>query len=331
MAEAGLEPRYRILVVDDDPDTVRVIRSLVGGKPYEVLDAANGEDGLKLAVAERPDLILLDLRMPGRDGISVARELRQDERTRLIPVILLTAIRDLDAKVEAFGAGVDDYVTKPFALEEIDARIQSNLRRGEFLRGLQVQVQDLSADKQQLEQSLQLDDKTGLYNFREFQRRLKQEWERASRYRTPLSLVFLDVDHFKAINDRLGHQAGDRVLREFAILVQGTARANDVAARYGGEEFALILPHTDDVQATRVADRLLRSVREFVFIEDETPTRMTVSAGLANYPATSGIDSVDTLVRAADVALYRAKDAGRDCVVVAEESPAPATEVNRTR
>jgi len=324
MAEANLEPRYRILVVDDDPDTVRLIRSWFRGKPYEVLDAGNGEDGLKLAVAERPDLILLDLRMPGRDGISVARELRQEESTRLIPVILLTAIRDLDAKVEAFAAGVDDYVTKPFAFEEIDARIQSNLRKGEFLRGLQLQVQDLSADKHQLEQSLQLDEKTGLYNFREFQRRLKQEWERAVRYQTPLSLVFLDVDHFKSINDRLGHQAGDRVLREFAILVQGTARANDVAARYGGEEFALILPHTDGAQAARVADRLLRSVREFVFVEDETPTRMTVSAGLANYPASSGIDSVDTLVRAADVALYRAKDAGRDCVVVAEESPAPA-------
>jgi two-component system cell cycle response regulator len=125
----------------------------------------------------------------------------------------------------------------------------------------------------------------------------------------------LDLDHFKRVNDSLGHQAGDRVLREFATLVAGGARANDVAARYGGEEFAVILPHTDAAMAARVAERIRTAVREFVFLEDEQPVRVTVSAGVATYPSTPDLDSADALLRAADLALYAAKESGRDRVV----------------
>ena len=308
----------RILVIDDDPQTAELARSWYKGQPFEVTDADNGERGLALARSERPDLILLDLRMPGVDGFTVARELKDDPDTRTVPVIVLTACRDVDAKVDAFNAGADDYVTKPFEFEEVDARIRAMLRRRGALVGLESTIRQLSDTNQQLEQLLMLDEKTGLYNFREFRRRLREEWARALRYEDPLSIVFLDIDDFKAVNDELGHQVGDRVLVEFATLVAGGARANDVAARYGGEEFSIILPHTDGEMAVRVAERIRRAVREFVFVEHERPIRITVSAGVATYPSSKGVRSVDDLVRTADVALYRAKDQGKDCVVQAE-------------
>jgi len=307
----------RILVIDDDPATSQVVRSWFNDEPYEVLDAPNGEQGLELARSRRPDLILLDKRMPDIDGLAVAHQLKSDPGTQAIPVIMLTACRDVDAKVEAFSAGLDDYITKPFEVGEVDARIRSMLKKRQALAGMESTIQELTDTNQQLEQLLMVDEKTGLYNFREFRRRLREEWARASRYDTPLSVVFLDIDDFKKLNDTLGHPAGDRVLAEFATLVAGGARANDVAARYGGEEFSIILPHTDAVMAERVAERIRRAVAEFVFIEEEHPTRITVSAGVATFPSTRGVDSVDELVRAADVALYQAKDQGKDCVVQA--------------
>jgi len=251
----------------------------------------------------------------GAAPAGVARRLKGDPQTRTIPLILLTACRDVESKVEAFAAGADDYITKPFEFAEVDARIRAMLRTRDRLVTLELTVRDLTSTNEQLEQLLMVDDKTGLYNFREFQRRLREEWQRSERYSVPLSLVFFDLDNFKRLNDTLGHQAGDRALQEFATLVAGGARANDIAARYGGEEFAVILPHTDAKMAVRVAERIRRATQEFVFLADETPTRVTVSAGVATYPSIEDVDSVDGLIRAADIALYRAKDHGRDRVV----------------
>ncbi len=320
------ESQHRILVIDDDPETARLMRSWYAGRPFEIIDAGNGEAGLEKAAApQRPDLILLDLKMPGIDGLEVAARLKRDRTTRNIPVILLTACRDVNAKVGAFNAGADDYVTKPFEFPEVDARIESMLRRREMLTSLESKVENLTTTNDQLEKLLMVDEKTGLFNFREFQRRLHEEWQRAERYSTPLSLVLLDLDHFKNVNDTLGHPVGDRVLKEFALLVTGGARANDVAARYGGEEFAVILPHTDGEMAARVAERIRAAVREFVFASDEVPTRITVSAGVATFPSEgTEIRSVDDLVRASDRALYAAKDAGRDRVI--RDGSAPESE-----
>ncbi len=309
------ERRHRILVIDDKPEIAELLRADCRDKPYDILYASGGESGLRMAAAERPDLILLDLRMPDIDGITVARTLKSDAMTRNIPVILLTAVRDVDAKVKAFEAGAEDYVQKPWVWEEIDARIAAILRRRRALLSLQFKVDDLAEINKELEELAVIDEMTGLRNFREFQRRLKSEWQRAERYKIPLSLILFDLDHFKRVNDTMGHQAGDRALQEFATLVTGGARANDVAARYGGEEFAIILPHTAEEMALRVAERIRRAVKEFVFLEDRNPIHITVSGGVATYHAAPDIETVDDLVRAADVALYQAKDRGRDCVV----------------
>jgi two-component system cell cycle response regulator len=307
--------RYRLLVVDDDPETARLVRAWFSGQPYEVLAASDGEEGVRRARAERPDLILMDLKMPGVDGISAARTLKSSPETRQIPIVLLTACRAVDEKVEAFAVGADDYVTKPFELEEVDARIRGILHRREALALLEGRVLHLTTHTERLEEMLVLDEKTGLANFRQFQKRLREEWRRAERYANPLSLVMIDLDDFKRVNDTLGHPAGDRCLQELATLILGGARDSDLAARYGGEEFAIVLTHTEGSMALRVAERIRAAVEGFVFLEDVSPLRLTVSAGVATYPSFPSVDSPEALLLSADRALYRAKAAGKNTIV----------------
>ncbi|MBZ5638928.1 MAG: diguanylate cyclase [Acidobacteriia bacterium] len=321
---ARIEAATRILVVDDDPETARLLRTWFRGQPYDILEARDGDEGLKVAAREQPDLILLDLMMPVLDGHGVARGLKRNLSTKSIPVILLSASNSVEDKVEAFAAGADDYVVKPFAFEEVDARIRAMLRKRELYMTLESTARELKASNEQLEELLVIDEKTGLSNFRHFQRRLAEEWLRAQRYGMPLSLVMFDLDNFKRLNDTLGHPAGDRALREFATLVAGGARGTDIAARYGGEEFAMILPHTAGSMAARVAERIRAAVREYVFVPDDGPARLTVSAGVATYPSHLDVESADALVRAADRALYRAKELGKDRVVV-DSGPAVST------
>jgi diguanylate cyclase (GGDEF)-like protein len=333
---AETDRRHALLVVDDDPNTVQLLRGWFGEDRFDIHAADDGASGLQAVREVRPEVILLDLKMPGElDGIAVARRLKSDAATRSIPIILLTACRSVDQKVEAFAAGADDYVTKPFEFEEIDARIQSMLRRRRMLVELESTIEDLQSENENLEQMLEIDEKTGLFNFRHFQRKLTEEWRRVERYGAPLSLVLFDLDNFKKLNDTLGHQAGDRALQEFATLLIGGARTTDMAARYGGEEFSVILPHTEGEMAARVAERIRRAVEEFVFLSDtDTPCRMTVSGGLATAPA-AGLDSVDALVRAADRALYRAKDEGKNRIApdasASRESAAGRSQETRRR
>ena len=316
-----IQTAHRILVVDDDPETARLLRTWYEGKPFEVFSAADGEEGVAKAQRLGPDLIVLDVSMPKLDGFAATERLKSDPATSSIPVILLTARRETDDKVRGFAAGCDDYVTKPFAFEEIDARVRAMLRKRELYMELEVANLELQSTNRQMQELLVVDEKTGLANFREFQRRLREEWLRAERYRMPLSLIMLDLDDFKAVNDSWGHPAGDTVLREFAMLVTGGARVTDLAARYGGEEFGIILPHTEGDLAHRVAERIRAAVEEFDFLADEGPVHVTVSAGVATWPATPFLNSVEDLVRAADRALYRAKHLGKNVVVLDGTTP----------
>ncbi len=321
MPRSKIQAPSRVLVIDDEPETAGILRDWFRGEAWDILEASDGEEGLRVAGRERPDLILLDLRMPGLDGLGVARGLKRDPVTRSIPVILLSASKETKDKVEAFAAGVDDYVTKPFAAEEVDARIRAMLRKRDLYVQLDSAKRELQNANRQLEEMLAYDEKTQLTSFRHFQRRLAEEWLRALRYGTQLSLVMLDLDDFKRLNDSLGHPAGDKALRECATLVIGGSRETDLAARYGGEEFAIILPHTGGEMAVRVAERIRAAVRDNKFLEDETPVRLTISAGIATYPSHPGIDSAEALVQAADRALYRAKQAGKDRVVADDGTP----------
>ena len=297
-----IEATTKILVVDDDEETARLIRGWYKNQPIEILEARDGDDGVRLAISEKPDIVLMDLMMPRTNGFEASRRLKADPATSAIPVILLSARREPETKREGFDAGIDHYVEKPFDLGEVDARIRSMLQKSKTYRKLEVEAT--------------VDEKTGLANYRVFYKRLREEWERSERYKLPLSVVMLDLDDFKQVNDTVGHLAGDRVLREFAVLVSGGARATDLAARYGGEEFAMILPHTDRTRAERVAERVRAAVYEFSFLEPDQPLRLTVSAGVATFDDTPEIASAEQLIAAADRALYAAKNAGKNRVVV---------------
>jgi diguanylate cyclase (GGDEF)-like protein len=301
---AAIEATTKILVVDDDANTARLVRGWYAGRPVQVLDAKDGDEGVRCAISEKPDIILMDLMMPRTNGFEASRRLRADPATSGIPVILLSARREPQTKRDAFDAGIDHYVEKPFDLDEMDARIRSMLeKRKIYLK---------------LEEEATVDEKTGLANYRVFYKKLREEWERSERYKLPLSIVMLDLDDFKRVNDSLGHQAGDRVLREFAMLVSGGARGTDLAARYGGEEFAMILPHTDRERAEHVAERIRAAVADFTFLEPDQRLRVTVSAGAATFAPGLQMDSAEQLVAAADRALYAAKSAGKNQVVVHE-------------
>jgi two-component system cell cycle response regulator len=329
--EGVMADRRTILVIDDDPETSRLVSSWFAGKPYEIVPAHEGRTGIELALRNKPDLILLDIKMPGVDGLTVARHIKHNTETRAIPIILLTACRDVNSKVEAFAVGADDYITKPFHLEEVDARIQALIKRRDFLSGLETTIRHLQDDNEEMERLLVTDEKTGLFNFREFRHQLRSEFLRSERYGDPLSLVLLDIDDFKQINDTLGHQAGDQALAELATLVAGGARKTDMAARYGGEEFAVILPHTDSAMAHIVAQRTRAAIAEFIFLRHTTPIRLSVSAGVATYPTSEGTDTVDALVRAADVAMYEAKKKGKNLVVTAPMSKKSPVRVKTTK
>jgi diguanylate cyclase (GGDEF)-like protein len=292
----------KILVVDDDDETARLVRRWYEDRSVQILEARNGEEGIRKAFEEKPDIILMDVMMPRINGIEASRQLKADPATSGIPVILLSARREPQTKREGFDAGIDQYVEKPFDLDEMDARIRSMIeKRKTYLR---------------LEEEATVDVKTGLANYRVFYTRLRDEWERSERYKLQLSVVMFDLDDFKRVNDSVGHPAGDRVLREFGMLVSGGARGTDLAARYGGEEFAMILPHTDRQRAERVAERVRAAVAEFRFLEPEHTLPVTVSAGVATFDAETDIASAEQLVAAADRALYAAKKAGKNRVVV---------------
>ena len=297
-----IETKTKILVVDDLDESADMLRGWYKGKPVEIVTAKTGEEGVLRAIAEKPDIILMDVMMPGTGGIEASRRLKANPTTSGIPLVLLSARREPETKAEGFDAGIDQYVEKPFDLAEMDSRIRAMIeKRKTYLK---------------LEEEATVDEKTGLANDRVFFKRLRDEFERSDRYKYPLSVVMLDLDDFKRVNDSWGHLAGDRVLREFAVLLTGGARGTDLAARYGGEEFAMILPYADRERAERVAERLLAAVADFSFLEPEHTVRVTVSAGVATFFAGSDITSAEKLVAAADTALYAAKKAGKNRVTV---------------
>jgi len=311
----------RVLIVEDSRTQAEWLAEVLSREGYDIQIAADGREAIRRVRADPPDLVLLDMVLPDMDGLEVLRAVKARPDEQFIPTILLSVNGDLESRVAGLRVGADDFLAKPFADAEIQARAAAMLR----IKTLQDQ---LRGAKSELEQLSVTDGLTGLYNRRHFEERLREEFRRCQRYGDPVALLMLDLDHFKGVNDGYGHPFGDRVLRETAELLKSSVREPDFCARYGGEEFAIILPKTHLQGALAVAERVFKALRRKTYsIEGGRPgpdhpsvLRITASAGLAFFPSKE-VTTPEALVKFADEALYRAKREGRDTICLYQAQP----------
>jgi diguanylate cyclase (GGDEF)-like protein len=305
-----------ILAIDDSPDVHRLLDVRLRPERLIIHHALNAEEGLAKALDLRPDLILLDVDLPLVTGFEVCQQLMRDPLTASIPIIFLTGATEIHTKVQGFDLGAVDYVVKPFEPAELRARVRAALRTKRF--------HDLLSARSHV------DGLTGVWNRSYFNQRLGDEISAAKRYGRLVSLVMLDVDHFKGHNDSFGHPFGDQVLEVIGDMLHNLLRTTDAPCRYGGEEFALVLSETDEPGAVVTAERIRQHLARHAFQPTDRHVQVTASFGVAS---SSMFDrqllSVSRLVTAADDALYRAKDEGRNRVCVARRS-AEHTPAERT-
>lgn len=299
-----------VLIIDDS-DTLReeILRTVKGAQLFDsYLEARDGLDGFKMLLNNRVDLVLCDLEMPRMDGFRFLSMTRAREEFQDLPVIMLTSREDRDTKIRGLEQGASDYVTKPFDAGELVARVRVQLK----VKSLQ---DELKRSNELLRKLSITDPLTHLHNRRHLMEMVEKEFQRAARKGGYLSLVILDIDYFKKINDTYGHQEGDKVLASLADIVRRGLRSYDVAARYGGEEFVLLLPETPLSEAQAIAERLRAEVQDHIFNGSLQGQVITISLGVATYPS-SRIEGIDSLFRQADEALYRAKQNGRNRVEI---------------
>ncbi len=306
----------RILVVDDVPVNIQLLVTYLAAEGYDVVSAKDGHDAMKAVKEHQPDLILLDVMMPKMNGFKVCEVIKSDDATKFIPVILVTALNELEDKVKGMNSGADDFLAKPFNKLELLVRVRSLLRIKHLHDELQEKVIELQRTKEELRQLAITDGLTGLYNYRYFKEQLLQELKRAQRHSLNISVAMIDIDHFKQYNDKNGHPAGDVVLKDIARLLRDNIRNIDLAARYGGEEFSLILIETDKPSAKIVSEKIRKLVEDYGFAyESSQPDgKLTISSGVATFPEDG--EDFDTLVSKADQRLYLAKEAGRNLIFV---------------
>ena len=291
--------RRRILIVDDEPANIHVLAEALGER-YDVQFATDGARALDLATDGNIDLVLADVVMPGMDGLELLRRLKAQPETRDVPVIFVTAMDEVHDEERGLLLGAVDYITKPIRPAIVRARVGTHL--------------ELKHQRDLLEQRALIDALTGIANRRRFDEELDQHWRSAQRHGTPLTLMLIDVDHFKQYNDRYGHGAGDECLRRVARAIESCfGRSGDLAARYGGEEFALILPgDAGHAQAMR----LLQAVRDLGIPHAASSAGPVVSASVGAVEVVPHVAAqAQHALEQADKLLYEAKQGGRNrCV-----------------
>ncbi len=282
--------RAKILIIDDIPDTVDIVRKLFESEGHEVFTAFTGEEGVRKAAQIKPDAILLDINLPGIDGNMALRKIKRENPDQ--SVVMLTAYATVDNAIRALKEGASDFVKKPFEMDHLVHIVNRSIEKCRILR-----------EKERLEEEVRrlsiTDDLTGLYNHRHFFKKLEEETIRAQRQNAPLSLMMFDVDNFKKYNDTRGHIEGDKVLEEIGKIVGRCIRQKvDSGYRYGGDEFAIILIGVNVDRASEIAERI-RGLIERTKLGD-----ITVSIGLAEYNSDKNIEH---FIKSADEAMYVAK------------------------
>lgn len=296
-----LTHRPRLLIVDDQPINIQELYEIFR-HDHEVFIATSGIQALELCLNNPPDLILLDIIMPAMNGLEVCHRLKSEVLTRDIPIIFVTAQEHPDDETRGLAAGAVDFISKPFNHAVVRARVQTHLT--------------LKAQSDLLRSMAFIDGLTGVANRRSFDECLATEWRHCRRYKIPLTLFLIDIDHFKKFNDSYGHQDGDACLQKVALALKNQLRRpHDFVARYGGEEFACILPGIGEKGALHKAKAILKAIRALQIPHDssETAPYVTVSLGMAVIiPARD--QNPNQLVTISDARLYHAKQQGRDQV-----------------
>lgn len=321
-----------ILVVDDRIENTELLSVMLTLQGYEVQQSHQASSALKTAKARPPDLILMDISMPGMDGFEACQQLKADPITKDIPIVFISALNDAQDKIKAFEYGGNDYITKPFQVEEVIARVRNQLQISRLKTELKTKnarlEQELSKRRSiekklidlnhQLSKIAALDSLTQLANRRKFDEFLAREWQRGQREQHCISLILCDIDYFKLYNDRFGHQSGDFCLQKVAKAIDSAVRRPaDLAARYGGEEFAVILPQTPATNALQVAEKIRLRVKHLGLSHPKSlvSDRVSLSLGVTSIVPHQKYN-VNQLLVSADLALYRAKKQGRDRAIL---------------
>ena len=309
----------RILIVDDSPLEIKIIRKFLGDE-YDILEAHDGESALDMAKTALPDLVLMDIIMPGMDGLTACKILKSQAATADIPVVFITAASDTQDIVKGFDAGGQDYITKPFHSHELCARIKvhMDLKKSKetllkYAQEMEMKNKELSGLMLKLENSAMTDFLTGLANRRQMMQRVKAELSALKRNDGIATLIMADIDDFKKINDTYGHDCGDTVLKRAADLLKSVIREEDMVARWGGEEFLLLLPGIDIENAQAAAERMRAMFEAARFECGDKIFSATVTLGLAKLNENTGVEDS---IKKADEALYKGKKLSKNCVVV---------------
>jgi two-component system, cell cycle response regulator len=317
-----VEDPTRILLIDDDDRMLRLIRHHLTREGYEVTTVQSSEEGLNMALETGPQIVITDWMMPGMSGVKLCETLRLTEIGRKMYILIVTAREDDAQVVEAFGAGADDYIVKPFNPQILLARVQAGQRMIQMRENVEQserarlrQVAELGILTRKLRAAAMTDALTELPNRRYAMSRLKQEWDSAQRTGRELSVVMVDIDHFKAVNDNYGHDVGDGVLCEIGGLLRTMSRSGDILCRIGGEEFLSININCGSEEALTCAERLRHAIDTYPIEHEGYDGSITCSFGIASCDAST--TSIDDLLKAADEALYTAKESGRNRVAIA--------------
>ncbi|NES72021.1 MAG: diguanylate cyclase, partial [Okeania sp. SIO2D1] len=310
------EYREEILIVDDKPNNLRLLSSILREQGYEIRKALNGRMALISAQAAPPDLILLDIKMPEMNGYEVCRQLKANQNTCEIPVIFISALDDASDKVKAFAVGGIDYITKPFQEAEVLARVKNHLRLQKLQQQLKeqnMQLQKQMQERQLAEEKLMhhayYDVLTSLPNRALFMVKLQAALAYIGRSSDSLfAVLFIDLDHFKVVNDSLGHLAGDELLRHISRQLQGCISAQDTIARLGGDEFAILLESIQDIgDVVALAEKIHQQlIQPFILEEQEFFISASIGISLCPNQSTGKVyEEVSDMLRDADIALHR--------------------------
>jgi two-component system, cell cycle response regulator len=315
--------KLRILAVDDDILTLTALKKILSGEGKEILTAENGEEALNIALEKQPHMIITDWRLPKMNGLELCRILRRTSLTQHTYIVIVTDYETDDELVQAFDAGADDFITKPFTPKVLEARIQSGERLiryqktvGHDRQVIQKYVAQLTSANRKLQTMAMTDPLTGLSNRRSAMKRLTAVIAETIRHGEKLSCIMIDIDHFKEVNDTHGHESGDLVLKAIASTFQRRLRMYDIVSRTGGEEFLVICARSDLTEAQQLAERLRVAVADLQTDAKKASIQVTISLGVAAWRP-EFIDG-DMLIRAADGALYKAKKNGRNRVELAD-------------